>query len=162
MCKWLKLFNTPITWLKYWLALQLFSVKNWNILTYNNLSNTFPRGDSSVAFAYCFFFFLKTGTTLAFVYSEGNFLFSEHHRKIIPSGLEKNSSQISNIRILTISWSWALLELRFIIIFKMSFVKILFIKAFNIELWAFNLLYCLFTGPFNCSFWMYLKWLKFN
>ena len=42
----------------------------------------------------CLLFFLKTGTTLAFFHSEGNFPFSKHDRKIMPSGLQIDSSQI--------------------------------------------------------------------
>ena len=48
--------------------------------------------------------FLKTGTTFAFFHSERNFPFSKHDLKIVPIGLLIDSSQLFNIRILTISW----------------------------------------------------------
>ena len=39
------------------------------------------------------------------------------------SGLQIDSSQIFNIRMLIISWPWALFGLRFLIIFKVSYVE---------------------------------------
>ena len=44
--------------------------------------------DGSLAVVYCFLFFFeyrKERRKLAFFHSEGNFLFSKHERKIIPS-----------------------------------------------------------------------------
>ena len=67
--------------------------------------------------------FFKTGTTLVFFHSEGNFPFSKHDRKVMPSGLQIDSSQIFNIQILIISWPWALFGLRYLIIFKISYVE---------------------------------------
>ena len=52
-----------------------------------------------------------------------NFPFSKHDQKIMPSDLQIDSSQNFNIWILIISWPWALLGLRFLIIFKISYAK---------------------------------------
>ena len=74
----------------------------------------------------CFFlflFFLKTGTPLAFFHSEVNFPFCKHDQKIIPSGLQIDSSQIFNIYIFIIWWPSALFRLRFLIIFKVLFIE---------------------------------------
>ena len=42
------------------------------------------------------FFFLETGTALAFFHCEGNFPFCKHDRKIVPNGLQTDSSQTFN------------------------------------------------------------------
>ena len=53
----------------------------------------------------------------------GEISFSKHDRKVIPSGLQNDSLQIFNIRTLIILWPWASFELRFLIIFKILYVK---------------------------------------
>ena len=60
---------------------------------------------------------------MAFFHSEGNFPFSKHDPKIMPNGLQIDSSQIFSIQILIISWPRTLLALRFLIFFKISYVK---------------------------------------
>ena len=72
-----------------------------------------------------FFFFLRRQEpdTLVFFHCEGNFPFSKHDRKIIPSGWQIDSSQIFNNRILIILWPWALFGSRFQIIFKISYAE---------------------------------------
>ena len=79
-------------------------------------------GNSSVLVS-CFFLFLKTEATLAFFHSEANFPFCKHDQEIIPSGLQIDLSQIFNILILIILWPWALFGLRYLIIFKISYVE---------------------------------------
>ena len=77
-------------------------------------------------FCTCFFFFFfwkQKPPTLAFFHSEGNFPFCKHDQEIIPSGLQIDLSQIFNILILIILWPWALFGLRYLIIFKISYVE---------------------------------------
>ena len=61
---------------------------------------------------------------MAFFHCDANFSFSKYDRKIIPSGFQIDSSQIFNIRILVILWPGVLCGLSFLIIFKISYVKI--------------------------------------
>ena len=74
------------------------------------LDNSFQP---AVCYFFFFFFFLWTGTTLAFFHSMGNFLLSMHDLKISSKGLQIESQQILNMRILVVSKLWALFGLRF-------------------------------------------------
>ena len=59
----------------------------------------------------------------------GEISFSKYDRKVIPSGLQNDSLQIFNIRTLIILWPWASFELRFLIIFKILYVKNLTVES---------------------------------
>ena len=73
---------------------------------------------------FSFFFFLWTGTTLAFFHSMGSFPLSMHDLNISSKGFTIYSPQIFNIRILIISWLCTSFGSRFFMIFKMpSLVK---------------------------------------
>ena len=67
--------------------------------------------------------FLWIGTTLAFFYSSGNLPFRRHFLKINSRDLQIESPQSFNIRILIISWLWALFESSFPIIWRMSLLE---------------------------------------
>ena len=78
-------------------------------------------GNNSLLFVCCFV--LKTGTTWTFSNSEVNFPFFKHDQKIIPRDLQIDSSQIFDISILFILRPRALFGLRFLIIFKISYLE---------------------------------------
>ena len=76
-------------------------------------------------FADYYYYYLRTVTTLAFYHSEGNLPFYKHVQKLIPSGLQIDSSQIFNIQILIISsWPWALFGLRSELFLKYHMLKV--------------------------------------
>ena len=79
------------------------------------------RLDDSFLLAVCyFFFFLRTGTTLAFFHLIGNFPFSRHDLNISPKDFKIKSPQIFNIRILIMPKPRALFGLRVLMIFAIS------------------------------------------
>ena len=110
-----------------WLGdIKLYSVKNWNMLSYNNISNILSEiGSKEIGWHFYGFWLWLLFFQIKELHwhSERNFLFSKHDRKIIPSGLQIDSSKIFNIWILIISGPWALFQLRFLIIFKISYVE---------------------------------------
>ena len=70
-------------------------------------------------------FFLWTGTILPFLQSDGNISFARKLLKMSSKGLYNEFPHIFNIRMLILSWPWALLGLRFWIIFDMSYLQVL-------------------------------------
>ena len=60
---------------------------------------------------------------IGFFDSSGNLQFCRHVLKIDSRGLQIESTQSFNMRMLIISWPWALFEFRFLIIWRMSFLE---------------------------------------
>ena len=115
-----------------WLCdIKLFLVKNLNLAVIqknfffqpNILAETDSKEIGRWFLNSSLLFFLMLGTTLVFFDSEENFPLSIKDLVVMPSGFEIDSSQLFIIQILILSWPWALFGLRFLIIFKRSYVK---------------------------------------
>ena len=101
---------------------------------------------------HCLSFFLWIGTTLAFFHSTGNFIWLRHDLKIIERGLHKEGPHSFNIRILIISWPWALLGSRLFIIFIMfSFDIWTLLRRLSVRNSKFFGTSLLFFGSKHCS-----------
>ena len=96
------------------------------MVSWSKCSNIFPQIESSETGRWfwiaCLSPFLWIGTTLTFFHSSGNLPFRRHVLKIKSWGLQIESPQSFNIRMLII-WPCALFESRFLIIRRMSFLE---------------------------------------
>ena len=83
---------------------------------------------------HCLSPFLNVGTTFAFFHSDGNLPERKQFWKINSSGLHMEMPQSCIMRMLIMSWRWALLGSRFfIILYISSFEKIMVSKHFQAE-----------------------------
>ena len=78
---------------------------------------------------HCLCPFLWTGTAWVFFHAEGNFLSFRESSKIIDSGLHNEFPHNFIIRILSISWLWALFGSELFINLKMSSVEKLTVSS---------------------------------
>ena len=111
----------------WYLDIKLFSMKNSNILSYNNLSQILPAiGSNNIGqllFNICLPPFLWTGTTFAFFHSVVNFPLFKQDWNINFRGLQIEVSYILIIQILIISCPLALFRSTFLIILTISSIK---------------------------------------
>ena len=78
-----------------------------------------------------------TGTILPFFQSDGNIPFVKQSLNMSSKGLHNESSHSFNIRMLILSWPWALFGLRFWIIFNMSlFTNFTIDKRLSVKKWS--------------------------
>ena len=104
--------------------ISLFSIKKLNVSLNINLLRIFPQisnNDTERWFSSdCLLPFLWMETILAFFHSEGKTPVSMHYLNIIFRGLQMEEPHFFNMRMLKLSWRWALFGSKFWIILAMS------------------------------------------